>query len=338
LFSQRNANGIAASTDIARAERTVEPADCDLDALDISLVIATRNRCHKLAVSLRAVSNISFEGTWEVIVVDNGSTDETRTVIDDARSKIPVPLINLFEPKAGTGTARNRGIKAARGRVVAFTDDDCYVDTFFLTEILQAFEDEKIGYVTGRVELYDPSDADITVNRSRIPKRYYSHRYIHTGDIIGANLAFRRSVLKQICGFDECMGAGRMFSAEDVDVAGRAASAGWDGVYRPEAVVYHHHGRNQSDLRKLNRFYNVGRGAYTIKYLLRGELISFLKGVAAVRWRVGPLHSWNRATLSVPAWELYGAITYLVLRARMLLGRTGSASADNHRISISERR
>jgi GT2 family glycosyltransferase len=301
-------------------ERTLELSKHRRE-LDISLVIATRNRSRQLAACLQAISNIVFEGTWEVIVVDNGSTDETSAVIDQARSTICAPLTKLLEAERGLGIARNRGIKVAQGRVVAFTDDDCYVDTRFLTEILRAFEDKKIGYVTGRVELYDPSDADTTVNRSRTPKRYLSHNYVYTDSIIGANLAFRRSVLQQIGGFDECMGAGRMFPAEDVDAAGRAASAGWDGVYRPEMLVYHHHGRKQADVPKLHKLYDIGRGAYTVKYLLRGEFISFLKGVVSVRWRMGPIRTWRPATFTTPAWEFFGAVSYLLLHARTLLSR-----------------
>jgi glycosyltransferase involved in cell wall biosynthesis len=286
--------------------------DCHREVLDISLIIATRNRSRQLAACLQAISKLAFDGTWELIVVDNGSTDETSAVVDGARSIISAPVTMLFEPKRGAGVARNRGIAAARGRIVAFTDDDCYVDRHYLAEICRAFEDEKIGFVTGRVELYDESDAATTVNRSRKPRRYLAHRYLYTDSIIGANLAFRRSVLEQIGGFDEQMGAGRMFSAEDVDVAGRAASAGWDGAYRPEPLVYHHHGRTQADISKLHKYYDIGRGAYTMKYLLRGEFISFLKGVSSVRWRMGPVQSWRLATFSTPAWEFFGAVAYLL--------------------------
>jgi glycosyltransferase involved in cell wall biosynthesis len=304
-----------------RRPLSTAPFSIEGEPLDISLIIATRNRSRQLEACLKAVSDLAFDGTWEVIVVDNGSTDDTSAVIDRARSTMPAPLIKVFEPERGLGIARNRGIVAARGRVVAFTDDDCYVDRCFITQILRAFEDERIGYVTGRVELYDQSDADTTVNRSRTPTRYPSHGYIYTDSVVGANLAFRRSVLEQIGGFDECMGAGRMFPAEDVDAAGRAASAGWDGAYSPEILVYHHHGRKQADVPKLHKSYDIGRGAYTIKYLLRGEFIPFLKGVASVRWRMGPVRTWRPATFLTPAWEFVGAVSYVVLQARTLVSR-----------------
>jgi lipopolysaccharide biosynthesis glycosyltransferase/glycosyltransferase involved in cell wall biosynthesis len=297
------------------------------ELIDISLIVATRNRAKQLAGCLQAICKLAFDGAWEVIVVDNGSTDETSSIIERARSTMPAPLIALFEPERGAARARNRGIRVARGRIVAFTDDDCYVDQKFLTETVRAFADERMGYITGRVELYDESDADATVNRSRTPKRYRPHNYIYTDDVIGANLAFRRAVLGEIGGFDERMGAGQMFSAEDVDAAGRAASAGWEGAYRPEVLVHHHHGRKQADLRKLHKFYDIGRGAYTIKYLLRGEFVSFLKGVASLRWRMGPIWTWRLATFSTPAWEFFGATSYLLLHVRALLG--GTARHEN---------
>ncbi|SFL40876.1 glycosyltransferase [Methylobacterium pseudosasicola] len=316
--------------------------------LDVSLVIATRNRARQLAACLDAIGRLTFDGTFEVIVVDNGSTDDTAAVVASAaaRGKTiesnanpaferganleledvahprsvepgcqgPVSVRRIYHARPGLGGARNAGLATAQGRIIAFTDDDCYVASDFLTEASRGFADPRIGCISGRVELFDPTDAPVTINRSRTPRRYLATAgaYLHCDGIIGGNLAFRRATLRAIGGFDATMGAGTPFAAEDVDAAARAVGAGWDGAYHPSMVVFHHHGRKVSDIPKLYKSYDIGRGAYTVKYLLRGELLAFAKGVAAVRWRIGPPWRWRRSSFTTPAWELYGAVHYVL--------------------------
>lgn len=300
------------------SSRLAPPREQDLD---VSLIICTRNRASQLTACLEEVKRLQFEGAWEIVVVDNGSTDGTSAVIDAAAPDMPAPLVKVLEPKPGLGLARNAGIAAARGRIIIFTDDDCYVSPDFVREAVRAFDDPDVGYATGRVELFDPTDAPVTVNPSRTPRRYPAHEFLHSDGIIGANLAFRRQVLDELGGFDMLMGAGTIFASEDVDAAARAGSLGWVGVYRPEMVVAHHHGRKAEDVPKLYKSYDIGRGAYIMKYLLRGEFVAFLKGVASVRWRLGPPSEWRLQTLRTPMWELYGAMGYAAVWARRRLSR-----------------
>ncbi|MBY9067942.1 glycosyltransferase [Hyphomonas sp. WL0036] len=294
------------------------------DPLDISLVVGTCNRSEQIVACLDAIRNIRYKGSWELIVVDNGSTDDTREIVERELAAMPVPAKLLIETKRGVSAARNTGVAHARGRILAFTDDDCYVDPNFLTEVRTAFKDKTLGYVTGRVELFDETDAAVTVNFSQVSRRYPAGQYLHTDGLIGANLAFRREAFADICGFDESMGAGRLFAGEDMDAAARAGSAGWDGAYHPGMVISHHHGRKEKDVAALYKFYDIGRGAYNMKYLLRGEVIPFLKGISSLRWRMGPVTSWRLKTFSTPWWEFYGATSYLVLWLRnFLLGANG---------------
>jgi len=83
-------------------------------------------------------------------------------------------------------------------------------------------------------------------------------------------MAFRRSVLELIGGFDERLGAGTRFPCEDIDAVASALWAGIPGVYDPRPVVYHHHGRRAKfEIEKLMRSYDEGRGAYYAKYVLQ---------------------------------------------------------------------
>lgn len=293
------------------------PSLDEANLIDISLIVCTRNRARQLARCLDAMRKVSFDGAWEVVVVDNGSTDDTAAVIKAAALDMPVQLISAFQEKPGVSGGRNAGVRASHGRIIVFTDDDCYVEPDFLTETQRAFRDEKVGYATGRVELHDPTDITMTTNPSRMQVRFPARSYVHVDQIIGANLAFRRSVLEKIGGFDEIMGPGASIpSGEDLDLAARANAAGWDGVYRPEMVIRHHHGRKEADIPKLVRLYAEGQGAYVLKHLLRGQFFAFTKGVAALRWRVWPPWRWNADKASFLYRVTRGAGKYAWVRLR----------------------
>ncbi len=296
----------------------------ETDRLPISLVVATLNRGDRLEACLRAIAAIDLDPRcWELVVADNGSTDATAEVIRAARKYMPTTIKYVFEPARGASAARNSGTAVSVGQIVAYTDDDCYVAPDFLSKILAAFDaDPELGWVTGRVELFDPSDDPATTNPSRIPLHFRPKQYRLTEEVIGANLALRRKAFEQVEGYDENLGAGApLAAAEDLDVIARISAHGWGGAYNPDIVLSHHHGRKTADIKKLFRQYSIGRGAYTIKYLYRGQVIAFLKGVGSLRWRVGSFFGWfSPATFSMVFWETYGGFAYSALRVMQMLG------------------
>jgi glycosyltransferase involved in cell wall biosynthesis len=265
--------------------------------MDLSLIIVTRNRCKQLARCLQSVARITFERPWELIIVDS-STDKTASVVQEFIKTAPVPVRYVFEPKSGIGNARNAGLEIARGGIVAFTDDDCYPAPDFLSSVWLAFEDQLIGYICGRIMLHDPEDYPLTINESNVPRTFPARSFIRAGEVMGANMAFRRKVLLDIGGFDPYV------RAEDVDVAGRASAAGWEGRYRPEVVVSHHHGRKESDLPSLWKLYATGRGAYYIKLLLNGHFRWYLRALYEMRGRCR-----GESGKSI-IWEQVGAARY----------------------------
>nr|WP_298685038.1 glycosyltransferase family 2 protein [uncultured Dongia sp.] len=273
--------------------------------MDISLVICTRNRAAQLGPCLRYVAELAYTGSWELIVVDNGSSDKTAEVIADFARSVAFPVRYVFQPIKGLGNARNAGIAASTGGIVAFTDDDCYVSPNFLAATLRAFGNPSVGFVTGRVTLHDPTDYPATINESRVPKFFPSGRYLPPGALMGANMSFRHETLTAIGGFDPLFGSGALFPAEDCDAAARAGLAGWDGVYDPDIEVAHHHGRKADSIGKLHRSYDIGRGAYHTKLILScGAVGHGLKGwgrLITLRLRRRPASAY---------WESYGAIGY----------------------------
>jgi hypothetical protein len=286
----------------------------------LSLVICTRNRADRLRDCLSAVAEVRSSRAWEVVVVDNASTDDTPRVVERARETFPVPLLLVEEPVPGVSRARNSGWRSASGAIVAYTDDDCYPAPDLVDVILDRFErEDELGFLGGAVLPYDPSDAPITFVAVREPVEIIPGGFVTPGLLISANLAFRREVLLAIGGFDVAFGYGAGFAGgkvdavvEDADAAARAAASGWRGRYDPDAVVRHHHRRRPGpDVDGIRRAYDVGRGAFFAKCALdrrmrRTYVVGWLR-LTAGRFR-------RREDLRPIGRELWGASRYLSMR------------------------
>jgi glycosyltransferase involved in cell wall biosynthesis len=233
----------------------------------ISLVICTKNRASSLPSCLRALAATQFDPRgWELIVVNNGSTDRTEDVLQSFARNAPFRATVVNEPQPGQSRARNAGVRASHAPLVAFTDDDCYVARDFVTRVVEGFRNSKYGYIGGRVLLHDPSDAPETIKEDEKPEEVAPHSIVQPGFIHGANMSFRREVWDTVGGFDPLFGPGTRFVADDVDFLARASAAGWAGAYLPGPVVRHHHGRKPGpDVAKLRTTYARGRGAYYTK-------------------------------------------------------------------------
>lgn len=275
----------------------------------ISLVVTTRNRSAQLADSLAQWQKIEApDGGWELVVVDNGSTDATRVVLDAHVGVLPLTIAT--EPKRGSGRGHNAGWRASRGEVIAFIDDDCYPAPDFLSAVLRRFDEEsEVGFVGGRVLLHDHDDYPITIQRSEEHRKFFPGEFLGPGIIHGANLSFRRSTLEAISGYDPALGPGTPFSGDDIDAQCRALVAGFIGAYDPRIVVYHHHRRRgEREVNRLKRSYDVGRGAYYARQIVFEPSLRY-EYARNWYWQIR-VHPWKR-TLR----ELQGAGYYLLRRA-----------------------
>lgn len=238
-------------------------------AMDVSIVICTRDRGASLGGTLASLAAIRSAHPWEAIVLDNGSVDETRAVIeraDDCGGR----LRYAFEASPGLGAARDAAWRLARGDLVAFTDDDCYLAPDFVDAIVASFaERADAGCIGGRILLHDPDDARVTIDERAVAVRIAPFTFPRTGALQGANLSFRRSVLEAIGGIDPALGAGTPFPCEDIDAVAATLAAGHAAWFDPRPSVRHHHRRKHADLAATAAGYDLGRGAYFAKYLLR---------------------------------------------------------------------
>ena len=255
-----------------------------MDSPALSLVICTRNRASQLGECLEYVARLQPTCSWELVVVNNGSSDGTREVLEQFAAKVVFPMTIVFEDKPGQGLARNTGWKAARGDLIAYTDDDCYLPPDYIDRMREMFENERVGFVGGRVELFDPSDHPISIKTDTQPGSREPYGYIPPGWLLGASLTFRREVLDEIGGFDPDLGPGTPFCCDDADAQQRASFAGWRGLYTPNAVIAHHHRRKAKDANALMRVYLRGGGAYMMKFLLLSETRSTFLRVGLREW------------------------------------------------------
>jgi len=277
----------------------------------ISLIICTRNRGTTLPACLDRVGELRGPlGGWELVVVDNGSTDETPAILEAYQARLP--LIVGREERAGLTRARNRGVAIAQGDVLAFTDDDCYVSGGLLVQVEGRFADPTLGFLGGRIVLHDPSDAPLGITGLEQSRDFAPRSFVPPGLIQGSNFACRRRALDDVGGFDPGLGPGTPFNCEEVDCLDRISAAGWSGGFDPEIVVSHHHRRKPGscDLRNLARSYAHGRGAYYAKSCLEGRRS---RGEALMLGRSSCLGLISRDP-TVPLIELWGGGHYLAHR------------------------
>jgi glycosyltransferase involved in cell wall biosynthesis len=234
----------------------------------VSVVIATRNRVPQLRDCLGSLRLSHPPPGWslEVIVVDNGSSDDTAAVVKaEGAAGDGLSVCCLFEPRRGKAFAVNTGTAAARGAIVAFLDDDVTVDRGWLAEVIAHFHREPdLGLLAGRVLEAEPG-AGVAITRASTPIVLDSKQSLE-GLVLGCNLAVRRHVITAVGGRDTRLGPGRGLAYEDIDFVYRVLRAGFRGRFSPLPVVFHRPGDRDRRVE-----YVRGRGAYYVKFILRGD-------------------------------------------------------------------
>lgn len=240
----------------------------------VALVICTRNRSQRLRRALESLTALSCRTEWELVVVDNGSTDDTQAVIGDFAEKFGEPIRVVVEAIPGLGRGRNTGWRSSLAEIIAFTDDDCYPKPDYIEAVVETFDaDKELGFVGGRILLYDPNDYPITIQTRTTRAKLFPGSFVPPGLIQGANFAVRRAALEAVDGFDDRLGAGTPYACEDIDLIARISAQGWRGAYDPRLLVYHHHGRRtEEQVAMLRRTYYRATGAYYAKCLLDRRL------------------------------------------------------------------
>lgn len=170
--------------------------------------------------------------TFEVVAVDDGSTDATSRVLALHAQTAPFPLQSVrLDSTSGPAAARNVGWQRATGELIAFTDDDCVVSPGWLSAGLAAHSEDPEAVIQGRVEI-NPNELD-----RMSPFAHFFFHYGPGGGYPTANIFYPRVLLEELGGFDEVNFPG--VAGEDTDLATRALAAGTKSLWAPEALVLH---------------------------------------------------------------------------------------------------
>lgn len=241
---------------------------------DVSVIVSTRDRMSTLPRTLESVRASAAAAAGcrvQLVVVDNGSTDGTADYLRALAASASFDVTRVNEPVAGLSRARNAGVAAATGAILAFTDDDCVVSAGWIREIVAHFGADAGPVLRGgRVDLGDPTDWPVTIKTDGEPG-WLSPGENPSGFVHGCNMALPRDLARRIGPFDERLGAGSLLkSGEDTDFVLRAVAAGAGVQYVPDMAVQHYHGRRSIDqVAALFRQYAYGNGALAAKFFRR---------------------------------------------------------------------
>lgn len=219
--------------------------------MEISIIICTYNRAESLRRTLASIAEMVIGGNpgWEVIIVDNNSSDHTKSVAYQFMSGSLPNARYVFEPDQGLSHARNKGIHVAKGKIISFLDDDVIVDGNWLMSVAHGFE------------LYDPmvlGGRVLPLIEGGLPSWFpANHNPLGAFDLgtsiivsdsapggvigIGANMSFKKQVFERYGLFDPALGrvGTKLVMGEETELCRRIQNNGHNCIYYPDALVHH---------------------------------------------------------------------------------------------------
>jgi glycosyltransferase involved in cell wall biosynthesis len=266
--------------------------------MDVSILISTRNRAKDLTQTLDSISGIRRDRLEvELIVIDNGSSDETVAVVTEAARRFPFPVHLLSFSRGGKAAALNYALPRATGQYLAFTDDDLRFDARWLLKLLAPLRAGQADAVVGEVRLAP----HLTRGWMEPTHRAMLAEVLPNAEphkLVGANMALSRECLEWVGGFDPALGPGALGYSDDdlLDlqirakggaiqfVEGAAAEHHFDpkrlersawirqakALGRSDAYIFHHWDRRTASLLTLRRIKKtVELGFYALSGVLR---------------------------------------------------------------------
>jgi len=251
----------------------------------VSVIVPTHDRPEQVRRCVQSLLALHYP-RYEIIVVDNAPSSRATADFIQQTYRDESQVRYVREDRPGSSRARNRGMLAARGEILAFADDDVVIDRYWLLELVRAFSRaDRVACVTGLVlpvELETPPQFwieeyggfskgftrhifDMTENHPKTPLYPYTAGRLGTG----ANMAFTAAFLRSAGGFDPALGPGSPAQGgEDLTLFFQAVTQGYKLVYEPAALLYHPHRRDYPGLRKQIYSYGVGLAAYLTRCLI----------------------------------------------------------------------
>ncbi|MBA2668338.1 MAG: glycosyltransferase family 2 protein [Trueperaceae bacterium] len=252
--------------------------------MKVSVIMPVYDAADTIAVQLDALAGQAWDEPWEVIVIDNGSTDDSMRIVEAYRDRLPNLQILRSTERQGPAHGRNVGARAASGTYLAFCDADDEVADDWVARIAAAVEAH--DFVASRMDAERLSDgrALATKGNKRQQTGLIEYTYVRYLPFAGTcGLAIRRDLHDAVGGFDESMRY-----LEDCDYCWRVQLAGTPLVFAPEALV---HIRHRDDPRGMYA-QALNWGEYNVVLLKRYRE----HGMPAPSWTVGPKLWWRLVT------------------------------------------
>jgi len=225
--------------------------------VDFSVIVCTYNRAGNLPTCVAAIAEQQGAQSlqWEIVLVDNNSTDNTRAIAEKLAGNLqgPTSLRYVFECQQGLNFARNRGIAESRGKYFAFVDDDILVSSRWLASLYRTLEDNDADAAGSCIHLAEHLRLPKWINLDMYGFLGYQDYGLHCFRMdgvaqypFGGNMSFNRRVVDKVGWFNTKLGrkgAGRkrseLFKGAETDYFHRLAEAGARIFYTPDAVVFH---------------------------------------------------------------------------------------------------
>ncbi len=248
----------------------------------ISVLICTRNRADSLRQTLESLfCPVNLESPdWEVVVVNNDSKDHTAEVCRDFRERFPRHFRFLVEKKRGHSNALNSAIAAARGEILAFTDDDVRCAPDYLHGVRTVFGQYPADGVQGRVlpecEGGRPEWLDSSFGLTLALRDCGDEVMELDGPLFGSNMIVREEVFRKTGGFSPELGPGAAGLGADTELTLRMRQAGSRLIYAPQILVWHRLPRE-----RLTKSY------FRERFFVSGRSLAFFESLPVSLWRFG---------------------------------------------------
>jgi len=296
--------------------------------LEISVILCTFNRAPILrrALASLAKSRVVWTSDWELLIVDNNSTDHTRQVAEDFALQFAGGCRYIFEGRPGKSHALNSALRHARGQILAFVDDDVVVDEHWLQNLTAPLAAAHWAGAGGQIsperDFVPPPWLSLDGRYALAPLAIFSPA-TRAGELreppFGTNMAYRAEVFEKVGGFRTDLGPqpGSEIRGEDTEFGMRVLSAGYHIWYEPSAIVYHSLSAHR--LRKdyfLSWWYDKARSdvragelANVSSLRVAGVPLSLLRrlGMWTLRW-VTSIRPAERFSSKIRVWSLAGTI------------------------------
>ncbi len=234
-----------------------------------SVIIPTYERPAQLAKCLESITHLDFpKNKFEVLVVDDGSKIPPEELVNSYIDRLNIRL--LTQVNAGPAGARNTGAEKAKGKFLAFTDDDCEPELNWLKAFEKEFKRDSEIFIGGHTINALPENPYSTASQELINYlySYYNSDTNNATFFASNNIAVRADLFRKLGGFDVTT---LRATAEDREICDRWIYNGYTMTYTPQAIVFHSHDLSLAQFWR--QHFNYGRGAYYFRKVraMRGQ-------------------------------------------------------------------